>query len=75
MPTIRERNGAYQIDVYLGRDIYGKKIRESITYTPDPALTPKKREKAVEDFAREKGCYNVTLNVWTCNPRAAAFYE
>jgi ribosomal protein S18 acetylase RimI-like enzyme len=26
-------------------------------------------------FAREKGCYNVTLNVWTCNPRAAAFYE
>ena len=53
MPTIRERNGSYQIDVYLGRDIYGKKIRESITYTPDPALTPKKREKAVEDFARE----------------------
>ena len=26
-------------------------------------------------FAREKGCYNVTLNVWTCNPGAMAFYE
>ena len=26
-------------------------------------------------FAREKGCYNVTLNVWSCNPGAMAFYE
>ena len=27
------------------------------------------------DYAREKGCYNVTLNVWNCNPGAMAFYE
>ena len=27
------------------------------------------------EFAREKGCYNVTLNVWNCNPGAMAFYE
>ena len=27
------------------------------------------------DFARKNGCYNVTLNVWTCNPGAMAFYE
>ncbi len=26
-------------------------------------------------FAREHGCYNVTLNVWTCNPSAMKFYE
>ena len=26
-------------------------------------------------FARDKGAYNVTLNVWTCNPGAMAFYE
>ena len=26
-------------------------------------------------FARLKGCYNVTLNVWSCNPGAMAFYE
>ena len=26
-------------------------------------------------YAREKGCYNVTLNVWSCNPGAVAFYE
>ena len=27
------------------------------------------------DYARGIGCYNVTLNVWSCNPGAAAFYE
>ena len=26
-------------------------------------------------YAREKGCYNVTLNVWNCNPGAMAFYD
>lgn len=29
----------------------------------------------VLDYARERGCYNVTLNVWTCNPKALGFYE
>ena len=26
-------------------------------------------------YAREKKCYNVTLNVWNCNPSAMAFYD
>ena len=26
-------------------------------------------------MARENGCYNVTLNVWSCNPTALRFYE
>ena len=26
-------------------------------------------------FAREGGFYNVTLNVWSCNPGAMAFYQ
>lgn len=30
---------------------------------------------AVLDFAREHGCYNVTLNVWACNESALKFYE
>ena len=30
---------------------------------------------AVLQYARETGCYNVTLNVWACNPAAQAFYE
>lgn len=29
----------------------------------------------VVDFAREQGCYRVTLNVWEANPGARAFYE
>lgn len=53
MASIRERNGSYQITVSTGRDIYGKKLRETTTFVPDPGLTPKKKQKAVEDFARE----------------------
>lgn len=26
-------------------------------------------------FAKEIGCYNVTLNVWSCNPDAEQFYR
>ena len=29
----------------------------------------------IRAFARESSCYNVTLNVWSCNPGAMAFYE
>ena len=29
----------------------------------------------VKEFAKENGCYNVTLNVWNCNPGAMKFYE
>jgi ribosomal protein S18 acetylase RimI-like enzyme len=31
-------------------------------------------EAAVE-FAKENGCYNLTLNVWSCNQSALRFYE
>ena len=31
--------------------------------------------RAVLDLARSLGCYNVTLNVWSCNPEAMGFYE
>ena len=53
MASITERNGSYQITVSCGRDIYGKKIRETTTFVPDPKLTPKKREKAVQEFAAD----------------------
>ncbi len=29
----------------------------------------------VLEYARASGCYNVTLNVWSCNPGALQFYE
>lgn len=31
--------------------------------------------EAVLELARSMGCYNVTLNVWSCNPGAMRFYE
>ena len=29
----------------------------------------------IKDWARERGFYNVTLNVWSCNEPAMRFYE
>ena len=29
----------------------------------------------VVGFAKDQGCYNVTLNVWSCNKNALKFYE
>lgn len=31
--------------------------------------------EAALQLARESGCYNLTLNVWSCNPSALKFYE
>lgn len=31
--------------------------------------------KHVTAYAKEMQCYNVTLNVWSCNPDAMKFYE
>ena len=31
--------------------------------------------EAAVDFAKKNGCYNLTLNVWSCNSSAMKFYE
>ena len=31
--------------------------------------------EAAVGLARDSGCYNLTLNVWSCNPSAMKFYE
>ena len=31
--------------------------------------------EAAVKLARDSGCYNLTLNVWSCNPSALKFYE
>ena len=45
----------------------------------DEAARGKQVGKALYEYilgyAREIGCYNVTLNVWTCNSGAVKFYE
>lgn len=53
MASITERNGHYRIAVSCGYDIYGKKLVETTTFTPDPLLSPKQQKKAVEAFAHE----------------------
>ena len=52
-------------------------------YIDDLCVDEKKRGKGAGkalyrfalDFARRQGCYNVTLNVWSCNTKALAFYK
>lgn len=54
MASIRQRGeNSYHITVSAGRDYTGKKIIHTTTYKPDPALSLKKRQKAVEAFALE----------------------
>ena len=51
--AIRKRNGTYTFTVSRGRDIYGKQIRENMTYTPPPGLTPTQEKKAVDKAYQE----------------------
>lgn len=50
MASIKERNGSYLITVSNGYDYHGRRIRETITYTPR-AKTPSAIEKEVTKFA------------------------
>jgi len=53
MASIRKRGDSYTITVSCGRDITGKQIRETTTFKPPAGLTPKREQKAVDDFARD----------------------
>ena len=53
MASIQKRGDSYRIVVSMGYDIFGKKIVETTTFTPDKNLTPKKKQKAAEAFAYE----------------------
>ena len=48
MATIRKRGNSYQIRVSCGTDINGKKIIESMTWKPEPNMTPKQIEKQLQ---------------------------
>ena len=52
----------YIDDLCVDEKLRGKKIGKTLF------------ESAV-DLAKENDCYNVTLNVWSCNPSAIKFYE
>lgn len=53
MATVKNRKGSYLIRVSDGFDSNGKRIEYSTTYRPDPSLTPKQKEKAVEKAVYE----------------------
>lgn len=52
----------YIDDLCVDENIRGKHIGNSLY-------------EYVLKFAKENGCYNVTLNVWGCNENAIKFYE
>ncbi len=47
MATVTQRGNGYRIRVFVGRDVNGKQIYKSKTYTPAPGMTPKQIEKEV----------------------------
>ena len=69
--------------------IYQKHIENSVLtdiktlYIDDLCVDEKLRGKhigkelyeAAVKLAKDTGCYNLTLNVWSCNPSALRFYE
>ena len=57
-----ERSTLYIDDICVDEAARGKRIGEAIY-------------RHITEYAKALGCYNVTLNVWSCNPDAMAFYE
>ena len=48
MATIQKRGDSYRITVSCGYDIHGKQIRHTMTWTPDPKMTPRQVEKELK---------------------------
>lgn len=53
MAQIRKRKNSYQIIVENGTDMDGKRRQETMTFHPDPSLTPKQQQKALQKAAME----------------------
>lgn len=53
MASVRKRGNSYQITVSNGRDMNGKQLIETATFTPDPQRTDKQNQKALEKFIFE----------------------
>ena len=73
--TLKDGSCSYEIRVSLGRDINGKQILKYRTWTPEPKMTPKQIEKALE---REKVMFEEqcrTGKVLDTNTKFADFAE
>lgn len=53
MASIRKRGNSYQVTVSKGRDVMGNQIRESATFTPDPDMTLRQQQKALDAFVHD----------------------
>ena len=61
-PVIADHTTLYIDDLCVEENARGKKIGSALYET-------------VCKYARMRKCYNVTLNVWSCNEAALRFYE
>ena len=61
-PVITDHTELYIDDLCVDRDCRGQHIGKALF---DAACR----------YARQRGCYSVTLNVWSCNESAMRFYE
>ena len=80
MASVRKRGNTYQVTVSNGRDITGKQIIETATYTPEPGMTKKQIERALEqfkiDFERDiKAGQNIRGRKMTLKELAALFLK
>ena len=65
MATIEKRWNSYRITVSNGYDVSGKQIREKMTWTPEPGMTKRQIEKALNREAtlfEERVRHQVTQN-------------
>lgn len=61
-PVIADHATLYIDDLCVDEACRGKQIGKAIYHE-------------IVRYAKLRRCYNVTLNVWTCNPGAMGFYE
>ena len=51
--NIIKRGNSYRIEIGLGTDSNGNRIRQYVNYTPDPSLTPKQARQAAYNYGLE----------------------
>lgn len=58
MATVKKQGTGYKITVSMGYDIHGKQIRQHMTWTPSPGMTPKQVEKELkrQEVLFEESC-------------------
>ena len=60
--SLRDLTTLYLDDLCVDEQCRGQRVGQALC-------------EAVLALARDMGCYNVTLNVWSCHPGAMRFYE